>query len=242
MLSQTQAATDKTEAAFYDANAEQRHELTAIADGEKYQTAHRIKPIEDERYLAYLKAVDIKGDDEDVDSHEKESGAAFWDDLIIEVENVEFEEGSDWKALIDADEKNEALNLFLAVAIIEPETVSNGKRKLTSNASQTIRTEAYFNGVPIQQTHKLQAKTPELIRKYDRIQRNRFKQEPTKGLRRKPKMIYVPQDRNIAALYDEMFIEQTGFANGIIPCRFKTSVIHYCFAPKVESKVDAKKS
>ena len=49
-------------------------------------------------------------------------------------------------------------------------------------------------------------------KKYHRILQKRFKTEVTKGLRRQPKVEYVPQDENLAKLYDEMFVSSEGFS------------------------------
>jgi hypothetical protein len=147
----------------------------------------------------------------------------------------------DWKSLVDYSEKRDSLTDFLAVAVVEPDVADTGKRKLWQMTTEVITTEAFFNGNPIQQTHTLKKKPEngdggEWQKKYDWIQARRFRQEPTKGLRRSPKVEYVPQDEALGRLYDEMFVSQTGFKDGIIPLRFKTTDLHYKFGSKLDEK------
>lgn len=223
---------------IYDADASQRYEFEVVEGGARYNTAHRFEPLSEERYVQHIKSARAQGNEQDVDENILETVVELWNDLIVEVENIETEPGEDWKSVIDSTEKQEALNSFLTVAIVEPEIVTGGKRKLSVNSTEKVITEAFFNGEPIQQTHVLQKKRDEWQKKYDRIEARRFQQEPTKGLRRKPQIKYFAQDEGIGKLYDEQFIEQTGFANGKIPLRFKTRVIHYLYG---SSKLGEKK-
>ncbi len=224
----------------YDAAAKQRLPFDVDENGTKYDTAHIFDHLTDERFIQFLKEARIKGDAEDVEENELEITVNLWNDLVTEVENIEVEDGADWKSLIDSQEKADAMERYLAVAIVEEEEKAAGRRKLSAHTNETVITEAFFNGKPVQQTHRLEKKRDEWKKKYNRIQANRFQPEQTKGLRRSPKIKLVPQDENIGKLYDEQFIEQTGFVNGNIPLRFKTRVIHYLYGG---SKLDdAKKS
>lgn len=222
------------ETKIYDANAEQRFGFIVRENGQKFETAHVFKPINEERYLQYIKAVDIEGNDTNVVSKIREASAMFWDDLIIRVENIDVEENQEWKPLIDIDEKLEALNSYLAVAVVDTENISEGKRSLVAVDNQTVVTEAFLNGIPAQQKHIVKTPTLELKKKFDRIQQKQWKTEETKGLRRKPNIKYVPQAEGFAALYDQIFVSQTGFANSLIPIRFKTAVIDNLFAAKID--------
>ena len=129
----------------------------------------------------------------------------------------------------------------MAVAIVEPEGRKGGKLRLGElQAEQTIVTEVWFNGQVVQQQHVLKPKTLEWEKKFERIQKKRFREEKIKGLhRRKPTIEFIPQDDKIGELYDEMVIDALGFAAtapGRVPLRFKTLVINYVFAPKLDQK------
>lgn len=234
------------ETVLYDAHAKQRLEFDVTEGNEIFDTAHHYEPLSDERYLVFLKSIKAKGNDKEVDDYQLEANTALWNDLVKEVENFEAPADftGEWKTLIGYAEKRDSLTNFLAVAIVEPETKSSGKRQGVVSDTQTITTEAYFNFPNIsQQTHTLKKKpedgdSSEWQKKYDRIQARRFRQEPTRGLRRAPKIEYIPQDEAIGRLYDEMFVSQTGFKDGVIPLRFKTTVIHYLFGG---STLDEKK-
>jgi hypothetical protein len=226
---------------IYDAEARNRFEFTITGDdGLKYDTAHIYGPESDDRYMQWVREFNIKGNEDDIAEESREATVRLWDDLVVEVENIEYDPQSDWKSLIDHQEKIESLNSFHAVAIVEPEEIAQGKRVLGGNVeTQVVFTECWFNGEAVQQKHVIKKKSFELEKKYSRIQAKRFKQQKIGGsLKRKTKIQYVPQDAAIGELYDEMFVSQEGFANGVIPLRFKTQVTHSIFA----SKLDPKKS
>jgi hypothetical protein len=223
----------------YDPLAKNRFEYTVTESGEKYDTAHVFDggKLTDERYLRWINEINAAGDDEEITESSRESGAKLWDDIIAHVEGFDGDFPDNWKELIPNSEKMTALTDLLAVAIVEPDVKTGGKRRFgAANDFQFIKTEALMNGEPIQQTHTLTATTIELEKKYARIQAKRFKQEQTKGLRRSAKIQYVPQDKRIAELYDEMAQSVSGFAGDVTPLRFKTTVIHYVFAPTLDAK------
>jgi hypothetical protein len=129
------------------------------------------------------------------------------------------------------------MNDFLAVAIGDDIHENKGQRRIGQNATVKVPTECFFNGEIATQIHEMRQVSLELEKKYSRIQGKRFKKEQIGGLRnRKAKIEFIPQDDKIGELYDEMFISQTGFAQGKIPLRFKTTVIHHLFAEKLDQK------
>ncbi len=221
--------------AIYDAEAKNRFEYEVEGGAE---IAHVFGPLSDERYMQWNRDFKLRGSDENnVNEESREASVKLYDDIIVEVENIDYPEGADWKALLDSKYKIEALNDLLAVAIFEPEKGDGTKLKLgTENDTQTITTECWFNGEAVQQTHTLKKRSFELEKKYDRIQAKRAKVEQTRGLSRKPKVEYIPQDDKIGAMYDEMLVSATGFANDTIPLRFKVKVIHEIFGTKSKAK------
>ena len=225
----------KTEAK-YDAKANQRYEFEVSENGEKFDTAHIIKPLTEERYLEYLKSVKVEDGEAETVENVKQKSAELWDDLITEVEDFELKESETLQTAVAVDEKIEVVSNFLAVAIVKTEKKANRKRSSNQKEELAITSEAYFNGLPVQQSHKLKARSDEWQVKFDRIQRKRFKKEITEGLRREPKIEYVPQDEKIGELYDEMLIESTGFENNETPLRFKTAVIYEVFKSKFNSE------
>ena len=241
--SKESGAREEKTVQIYDPAAKNRFEFTVREDGVKYEIAHIFGELTDDRYLQWLKDFNVRGTEDDVEENSREAACKLWDDLIDRVEGVEFEEG-DWKSFVPYSEKVEAVNQLTAVAIGEDEDVkpATGPRRLgPATATVTVITEAWFNGDVTQQRHELRAKNAELEKKYARIQGRRFKQDQTKGFRKKQKVTYVPQDEKLGDLYDEMVIGATGFAVGFdnkstVPLRFKTAVVHEIFASPVEAK------
>ena len=171
--------TQETRKTIYDANASQRFAFEVIENGEKFDSAHRLKPITDERYLGFVEAVDLTGDEAEVTKQANEAAIALWNDLIIEVENFELEENQEIKDAIASGQKIAIITKFLAVAVVEPEKKAGGVRKAVRADRQTITTEMYFDDEPVKQKHVLQATSDEWRKKYDRIKSRRFKQEKT---------------------------------------------------------------
>jgi hypothetical protein len=237
----TAAAKAKEQTVAYDAAAARnRFEYEVSEDGQKFDVAHVFGPLDDDRYMQWNRDLKVRGGggNDEINEEAREATAKLWDDLIVEVENVEYPEDADFRTLIDSQEKLDAINDLLAVAIVEPEATSSGKRQLVpkgENPTQTIVTEAYFNGQVSQQTHVLKAKTFEFEKKFQRILGKRLREEKTRGLRRKPKLEYIPQDDKMGGLYDEMHVSSENFV-GATPLRFKVLVLQYIFAPKLDQK------
>lgn len=235
--SQKPKTEDHKPLVIYDADARNRFEYEVEGGSE---IAHVFGPLSDERYMQWNRDLKVRGNEDDVSEEAREASVKLYDDLIIEVENIEYPEGSDWKSLLDSQYKIDALNDLLAVAIVEAEPEKGGKLQLgtpEAAAQQTITTECYFNGAIVQQTHVLVKRTFEFEKKYDRIQAKRTKQQKIGGLRRRQANVeYVPQDDKLGGLYDEMFVSADGFANGRVPMRFKVLVMHNIFGPKSKAK------
>lgn len=226
------AADNRT---VYDADARNRFEYEVDGGSE---IAHVFGPLDDDRYMQWNRDLKVRGNEDDVNEEAREASVKLYDDLIVEVENIEYPEGADWKALLDSQYKIDALNDLMAVAIADAEPEKGGKLQLVPETdNQTIKTECYFNGEIATQTHVLVKRTFEFEKKYDRIQAKRTKQQKIGGLRRRKANIeYVPQDEKLGGLYDEMFVKAEGFVNGRIPLRFKVLVMHNIFGPKSRAK------
>lgn len=216
---------------LYDAEARNRLAYTAQADGQEYDAAVVFDPLTDERYMQWIREFNLKGDVKTLDQNEQsmEATVRLYDDIAVEMENVEVPDGTDWKDLVPVSEKVNAINNLIAVAVFTPETKAEGPRKLSAVASQTVLTEAWFNNDPLRQTHTLREATIEWKKKYAQIQSKRFKREITRGLRREPKVEFVPQNERLGELYDTMQISATGFAGDNIPLRFKVAVVEFIF-------------
>ena len=225
----------------YDAAAKNRFEFEIEQGGEKYDIAQVFKPLTDERYMKWLRDLNVSSKGDEVSENSRQATADLWDELIAGIENVDYPEGADFRDLIESSDKVRALNEFLAVAVVEPESDGTKKLRLGEKATeQTVRTECWFDGEVLTQTHVLAAKTFELEKEYDRIQQKTSRTERTRGLRGKPKVEYVPQDDRLGQLYDKMLVRSEGFAAGIVPLRFKTLVIGYVFAPSLRAKTVGK--
>lgn len=238
----TAAKEDKTVSAVYDADANNRFDLTVRhTDGNSYDTAHIYGPLTDERYVKWLNEFHIKGNEDDVSEEAREASVRLWDDTVVSIADGDgqISDAGKFRDLIGSGEKVESLNKFLAVAIGDSDVSKKKTRFSAENAPATemcVVTEAWSNNEVVEQRHFLTPKTLELQKKYARIQGKRFKQEKIGGLRRKAKIEYVPQDAKIGEIYDEMLISTAGFANDNVPLRFKTFVVHYVFDDTVTEK------
>lgn len=235
----TAVATKKEkEPLVYDANARNRFDFTVREGVKQYETAHIFEPLSDERYMRWMREFNIKGNEDDVSEEAREASVRLWDDLIFDVAKIKFPEGTDFRQWIPGGEKVEAVNQFLAAAIADDiEQIKEDRVFGSEEKTIKVATETFFNGEIATQVHELRPVSLELDKKYSRIQSKRFKQEKVGGLRnRKAKVEFIPQDHKIGELYDEMFVSQTGFAEGTIPLRFKTLVIHHLFAEKLDQK------
>jgi hypothetical protein len=237
----TQKETSNTPAKLYDREAQNRFELEVREEGLIFDVAHVFNPLTEDRYLQWIKEFRVKGDEDNVQEESREATIRLWDDVIDRVENVDFET-EDWKSAVPIAEKSEAVKSLLAVAVVDgEERATRNLRRGGSDSTQTVITEAYFNGQVLQQKHILKVTSIELEKKYSRIQSKRFRQQKIGGLRSKPKVEFVPQDERIAELYDDMLISVTGFADDRVPIRFKTTAVHSIFAPNVDVKQSEKK-
>jgi hypothetical protein len=232
------AKKEEKPAPIYDADARNRFAFTVREGMEKYDTAHTFEPMSDERYVQWQREFKIKGNEDDVSEQAREASVKLWDDQIVQVENITFPDGTDFRQWISSGEKIEAINAFLAVAIADDvREAAEGRAFGAENKTIKVPTETFFNGEIATQLHEMRPVSLELEKKYSRIQGKRFKQEKIGGLRnRKAKIEFIPQDDKIGELYDEMFVSQTGFAQGKVPLRFKTTVIHHLFAEKLDQK------
>lgn len=241
LVRQEQAVVAATKAAeppapVYDADARNRFPFNVREGVKLYETAHVFEPLSDERYMQWLREFKMRGNEDMLDEESREATCRLWDELIFEVEKFKVPEGKDLRELILPAEKIEAISAFMAVAIGADIEKTDSVRTFNENATQTVVTEAYFNGEIAVQTHVLKQAGLEWQKKYSRISAKRFKQEKTGGLRRQPKVEYVPQDHKFGELYDEMFVSQEGFVGGKIPLRFKTVVIEHLFGERLSRK------
>ncbi|MBV9242688.1 MAG: hypothetical protein JO314_11840 [Acidobacteria bacterium] len=237
MSEATENALIRDETPVYDPDARNRFEYVVHENGQQFDTAQVFEPLSDDRYLQWLNEFRIRGNESHVDEQSSEASLKLSRELVCEIGNIEVPEGYDWRDLPSYKERIDILNQFLAVAAfdVDDEAPSGGKRTPHAERTQTVLTEAWFNGQILQQRHVMREKNLELEKKYARIQGKRFKPETTRGLRGKPKIEFVPQDRKIGEMYDEMQVSASGFAGDFIPLRFKTAVIHHIFAAKFEA-------
>lgn len=226
----------------YDARARNRFDFTLHRGSDSYELGILFDPLTDERYMQWNHELKVRGDQDEIEESSREATAALWDDLVPEVEGIEYPANADWKALFPTSAKVESVNNLLAVAIVTDEGQKGKKLVLgASQPTQTITTECWFNGEIARQSHVMAARTIELEKKYARIESKKVRQEKIGGLnKRKAKIEYVPQDEAKGELYDEMQISAKGFAGDVIPLRFKTIVVDFIFAPTLSPKTMGK--
>lgn len=225
---------------LYDATAKQRFPFQIKEDGELIETAHIFKPVDDAKHLDYLREVVKVRDGERTDKTLTDLTVEFWrEHLIDSIENLETEEGADFRDIPDSEEEITPLTVSYLTVVVKPATVAEKrKRSPIKSKSQTIITQAYFNGEVCEQKHILQ-KGDEWKKKYNRIQRSQYVEDKNnKDENGEAKLKFVPAYEDKLSLYDEMMIETHGFANDIIPARFKLTAIDGAFGSPI---VDAKK-
>lgn len=222
---------------LYDATATQRFPFSVKEDGELIETAHIFKPIDDTKHLNYLRELVKIRDGDRNDKTLNELTVDFWrDDLIKNIENLQAEEGTDFRDIPDAEEEVAPLTVsYLTVIVKQPTVAQKRKRSPIKTNKQTITTQAYFNGEVCEQRHVLQ-KGDEWKKKYNRIQRSQYVEG--KDAKGETTVKFVPAYEDKIKLYDEMMIEAQGFAADIIAARFKLATIDSAFETSV---FDAKK-
>jgi|GEM_PF-6094515 len=226
---------------IYNMHAQNRFEFEIERDGQSYDVPQTFKPLSDERYIQWLNDLSVRSNaNGEVEEKAREATAKLWDDVIADVENIDYDEGTDYRPLFAAADKIEAMNNFLAVSVVSNDGTRGRLRLGAASETQVVRTECWFNGEIVEQTHVLRTKTFELEKEYDRIQAKRTKRETTRGLRRQAKVEYIPQDEALGKLYDSMSVSVDGFTDGEIPLRFKTLVMNYVFAPSLKAKTAGK--
>lgn len=229
--------TQMQEEKVFDPAAENRFEYSVTEDGQRYDVAHVFDAVSDERYLQYLNEFKISGDEDDVKEEGREASVRLWDELISRVDGIKYDDDTDWRSFFPANEKIQGVADLLAVAIDDgSDAPASGPRTIGPKIEQTVITECMSNGDVLRQKHVLRVPTFELEKKYARIAGKRFKREQTRGFRKKTTVTYIPQDKAFGELYDEMAISTYGFVGNVVPLRFKTAVMHYVFASKLEPK------
>lgn len=221
---------------IFDADARNRFEFEVREGVKLYETAHVFNPVSDDRYMQWLRDFKMRGSENELDEESREATCRLWDELIITVENINVPEGKDLRDVIPSPEKVEAVSAFMAVAIAADTEKQTTARNFDDEAPQTVLTEAWFNGEITTQRHELRRVNVEWQKRYAQIAAKRFKQEKVGGLRRQPKLEYVPQDHRFGELYDQMLVSNDGFAGGKVPLRFKTVVIEHLFGERLSQK------
>ncbi|MEO8650494.1 MAG: hypothetical protein ABI539_15130, partial [Acidobacteriota bacterium] len=101
LIRDDQTPQDEKPQKFYDAAAKNRFEYEVKHDGFLYDVAHVFGPITDERYLQWSREMKVSGNEQEISEETREAAVRLWDDLIVEVENIDYPPDADWKTLID---------------------------------------------------------------------------------------------------------------------------------------------
>lgn len=229
----------ETAAKPYDAEAENALPYKVVQDGLEYDIAHVFGPVSDDRYMQWQRDMKVRGNGDKLEEEAREANCKLWNEIIVRLDGFDYDPNMDWRSLLPDVDKNESINHLFAVAVFVEGKKAEGKAQLGKRDSQTITTEAYFNGDISSQTHTMRVRTFELEKEYERIIAKQTRLETTKGLRRKPLAEFVPQDDKLGALYDKMLIASAGFANST-PLRFKVAVVKFIFAPNLDPRLVGK--
>lgn len=234
--------SESTQHALYDAKSKNTFPTTLRRGSSSYDVVFTFGELTDDRYKQWIGDLRVRGNADEVDEEIHEANCKLFDDLILSIDGVEYEQGADWKALFPDDAKSEAIKLFLAVAIAEDADAADAKFSLAEQPkSQFVVTECWLHGEVAQQSHELKVITHEMRKQYEAIQSKRFRRPKIGGLSKmKTKVEFVPQDAKIGEFYDSLHISTDGFAGNVVPLRFKTVVIHHLFAPTVDARTVGK--
>jgi len=215
---------------LYDGNASQRIAFEIIEGSEKFETAHNMKAVTDARLIEFYDACSFTFEGETTEERTAElaryrdqiaaEGKKLWRELVVNVENVECD--GDFRDQIGDAEIEAVMNSLTNVYVVEPDAVSTGVRKLTTDGTVTIQTQSLLSGKLLTQKHIVRRRSTELEKRYDMIVSN-----DNTSISEKAKAK--------AKLYDDICVRTEGF-KGKVPMRFKQQVVDYHFGTAIAAK------
>ncbi|MBS3915597.1 MAG: hypothetical protein KG003_13970 [Bacteroidetes bacterium] len=200
------------------------------------------EPLSDARYLEFaanskLKIVD---DGNAIAQAKSQALGKLWNNLVSEVENVEWEDGrkpENWKDAFDLLQfKIPTMNRFLAVVAYEKPKTSNGKVVFSVANERIIYADLYFNGEVVTTVHYLQKSNFEFAKELENSQKMPFGNK-AKGLQEIGDYALPNSVEGKAALYDKMKTrEAEGFNGKFVPVRVKEEIIDFIAKAIIKQK------
>ncbi|HRH43725.1 MAG TPA: hypothetical protein PKY82_18990 [Pyrinomonadaceae bacterium] len=229
--------------ALYDANAVQRIPVYLDDEDEANEPMVLVmQPLQDSRYIEYannskLKIVD---DGNAIAQAKSQALGKLWNNLVSDVENVEWEGGKkpeNWKDAFDLLQfKIPSMNSFLVVAVYEKPKTNNGKLVIGVVNERIIFADLYFNGKVVTTTHFLQKSNFDFANELENSQKMPFGSK-AKGLQDLGDYALPNSVEGKAALYDRMVTKTAaGFVDNIVPIRVKEEIIDYIAKAVIKQK------
>lgn len=249
----TQEMIDPTPAPLlYDADANQRVPFRIDNEGETVEVAFILGPQTDEAIAEYDRLTNERylaadeeesGDRNAMETTDESFGAAVWllNDRLLDAEGFGAEgetKPENWKELVFDDDRDRAAvidDAYLAAQVVPAPLAKKGKRLPWSRPARkaVVNVLALFNGHQVRLTHERTAvPTSNQITEFRSIRKSRYLVQGTKlgqGEIRVP-----PKARRLAALYDQLGYETTGYA-GRVPLHHKALVVVHDLGKEAEA-------
>lgn len=226
--------------AAFDAKARQHIPLEVECDGETFVVVHVFDPFDNvDRMVAYYERLQqrltqstIKGGV----ASESDTLAAnvwLWDKLAVGMEG-RGEPGDelpeDWKALVDDEEKDAAINALLGVQVVPiPAQEADGKRLAWGQKTSyfTVPLRVRFGAYQVETRHRIRKYSAEQFRRY-KVATSRAEHVPGSRLDRSD-TILATAARELGDLYQELRESVENYVGDEVPLPHRVVVMRQVF-------------
>jgi hypothetical protein len=233
----------------FEADAEQRVELTIQFRGTERTVAHRFAPLTDEQFFQYEQRkktrVQISGQELLVvrnDDQELAAAEWLWNELAVGRDG--YVPRDDWRERTNVLDKAQAIREgLLAVYVAVEETAPPGETDppelVDDDFGTEIELDCLFNSTALTTRHAFRPPTAADVKEYDRLMRLADNVFARGGRQPQTAQLVIPSKaRELAALYDALIAETEGYA-GRVPAHHKREAVLELFAR--EARVTEKK-
>lgn len=233
---------------LFEADTEQRVELTILYRGTERTVAHCFAPLSDDLFFQYEQRkktrVEISGQDVLVvrnDDQELAAAEWLWNELALG--RVGYVPRDDWRERTNVLDKAQAISEgLLAVYAVRHETppIADIAEELVDDDLGTeIELDCLFNSTALTTRHTFRAPTAANVKEYDRLMRIADNVIARSGRRPQAAQVVIPSKaRELGQLYDSLILEADGYA-GRVPAHHKREAVLELFAR--EARVTEKK-
>ncbi len=234
---------------FFDADAEQRVELTIQYRGTERAVTHRFAPLTDELFFQYEQRkktrVQVSGQELLVVRNDDEELAAaewLWNELALGRDG--YVPRDDWRERTNVMDKAQAIaEGLLAAYAVRSETAlareGEAAELVDDDLGTEIELDCLFNGNALTTRHAFRAPTAADVKAFDRLMRVADNVIERGGRRPQSAQLVIPSKaQELAGLYDELIVDTEGYA-GRVPAYHKREAVLELFAR--EARVTEKK-